>query len=68
MTGIEVSMPFICINENHTDVIIESQNLSYGEIENIGGIQLNDESKREEAIKLCRKISTLVKELHNLTK
>ena len=67
MKGIKVSMPFICINENHTEVTIESHNLSYGEIENLNGIQV-DESKKEEAIKLCQKISILVKELHNLTK
>ena len=63
---IKVTMPFININPNHTEVEIIGENINYSELSTLSGIQVNNESIKDEALRLCKEISKNVKLLNTL--
>lgn len=67
MEGITVKMPFERLNSKYNEVEIKSKDFIYSEICEGYGLQVKDESKREEIKNLCFEISNRVKKLHNLT-
>ena len=66
MKGIKVTMPFINNNPKDTEVEIISENIMYSEIEDLSGIQVSDESIKDEALTLCKEISKNIKLLNTL--
>jgi hypothetical protein len=68
MKGIKIEMPFLSQGNQHNEVDIISEKFRYSEVFNLVGIQVENEENKEEALKLCKQISKLVKELHELTK
>jgi len=72
MEAIKITMPFICMNSEYTEVTIEGEGLIYSEAniyaKNMGyGLQVNNKEQRDVIKKLCFDISEKVKELHILT-
>lgn len=67
MKGIKVTMPFRHLGAKNTEVQIESENIIYSEVCDGYGLQVNDETKRDEIKKLCFEISEKVKELNDIT-
>ena len=63
---IKVTMPFINNNPKDTEVEIISENIMYSEIEDLSGIQVSDESIKDEALTLCKEISKNIKLLNTL--
>ena len=64
--SINVNMPFVNFNSKSNEVDIISDKILYSEIFNLKGIQVDDESIKEDALKLCKEISEKVKRLHKL--
>jgi hypothetical protein len=73
INGIRVTMPFVGMKPEYTEVTIESDEIIYSEAniyaKSMGyGLQVNDEEKREIIKKLCFDISEKVKELYEVSK
>ena len=64
--SITVKMPFVNINSKSEEVEITSEKIIYSEIDNLKGIQVDDESIKKDAFILCKEISSKVKKLNKL--
>jgi len=69
MEGIKITMPFIGMNPEHTEVTIEGDWIIYSEANIYAkcmgyGLQVNNEEYRDVIKKICFDISEKVKELH----